>query len=124
MKKVLISYANQRYHDSQVNLYHTALEIGGVDESIAYTDEWLKTTDFWKKNSFILSRPRGAGYWIWKPYIILETFKNLKDGDIVLYSDAGLSVIGNLNPLFEIADTNPNGGIMLFQIPDGHFINT
>ena len=110
MRKVLISYANGRYKRSQDILEQTALDIGGVNKVISYTEDWLKTTEFWKKNSFILNRPRGAGYWIWKPYIIMETFKELSDGDAVMYSDAGISVIGNLNPLFEIAQSGTNGG--------------
>jgi len=124
MKKVLISYCDERYLKSQIQLNDTALNVGMVDDAIGYTESWLTTTDFWKKNQFILSRPRGAGYWIWKPYIILETFKGLVDGDIVLYSDAGMEVIGNLNPLYEIAQKGPNGGKILFQIPDGHLIKT
>jgi len=124
MKKVLISYANARYFKSQNFLEETAKEIGKVDDVKSYTDTWLKTTDFWKKNQFILSRPRGAGYWAWKSYIILETFKELDNDDIVMYSDAGLSVIDNLSPLFKIASGESNNGKILFQIPDGHLIKT
>jgi len=117
MKKVHISYSDERYEKSLNNLGETSKTIGGTNEFIGYKEEWLKTTDFWKKNGFILSRPRGAGYWIWKPYIILETFKNLEDGDVVLYSDAGLSVIGNLNPLYKVAQSDSNGGKIMFKLP-------
>jgi len=117
MKKVHISFADVSHYKSLELLKKTSLEIGGVDEFLAYNDIWIKTTDFWKKNQMILSNPRGYGYWIWKPFIILETFKNLEDGDIVLYSDAGLKVIGNLDPLFEVAQNDPNGGKILFKLP-------
>jgi len=124
MKKVLISFGNDKYLKSQLLLNDTAFQTGKVDDAIAYTKSWLTTTDFYKKNQFILSRPRGAGYWIWKPYLILETFKNLEYDDIVLYSDAGLSVIGNLNPLFEIAQSDSNGGKIVFRLPGGHLNKT
>jgi len=117
MKKVHISYGNEKYYKSLELLKHTSLEIGKTNQFIPFTEQWLKGTDFWTKNSFILNRPRGAGYWIWKPFIILQTFKTLEDGDVVLYSDAGLKVIGNLNPLFEIAQKGPNGGKVLFKLP-------
>jgi len=117
MKKVHISYSDERYANSLANLEKSSLEIGKSDEFIPYTEEWLKSTEFWRKNAFILGRPRGAGYWIWKPYIILETFNKLQDGDIVLYSDAGLSVIGNLTPLYEVATKDSNGGKILFKLP-------
>jgi len=117
MKKVHISYSDERYAKSLENLGKTSLKIGKSDEFIPYKEEWLKTTDFWKKNAFILGRPRGAGYWIWKPYIILEAFEKLEDGDVVLYSDAGLSVIGDLSPLFEVASSKINGGKIMFRLP-------
>ena len=124
MKKVHISFANERYYKSLELLEKTSYDPGKVDLFIGYTFESIKNSEFFKKNHYILSKPRGAGYWIWKPYIILETFNKLQEGDIVIYSDAGLSVIDNLNPLFEIAQTLPNGGIVLFQVPGGHLIRT
>jgi len=46
--------------------------------------------DFWNQyRSFILSNKRGAGYWLWKPFIILEQLKRIGDNDVVLYADAG-----------------------------------
>lgn len=52
-----------------------------------YTSDWLKSTDFYKKNEHILSQEKGAGYWLWKPYIILETLKQIPENDIVFYLD-------------------------------------
>lgn len=117
MKKVLISFGNKEYYKSLDLLEKTALEIGKVDQFIRYTQEWLKSEPFWNKNSFILSRPRGAGYWLWKPYLILKTFEDLSEGDTVLYSDAGLKVIDDLSPLFKIMERKPNGGMIFFKLP-------
>ncbi|MEN8660000.1 MAG: hypothetical protein ABF313_18365 [Marivita sp.] len=44
---------------------------------------------FRSKNAGILSQPRGAGYWMWKPQIILQTLDALEPGDVLVYSDAG-----------------------------------
>jgi len=118
MKKVHISFANEEYYKSLDLLEKTSLEIGKVDSFIRYTQEELKTTEFWNKNLFILSKPRGCGYWCWKPQIILKTFETLETGDVVLYSDAGLKVIDNLNPLFEImTERHPNKGKIIFRVP-------
>jgi len=117
MKKVLITFGDEKYFKSIELLKKTAYETGGVECVQSYSPESLKDGDFWKKNSFILSRPRGAGYWIWKPYIIMRRMETLNDGDIVLYSDAGLKVIDNLDPLFNIAQTDINGGKVLFKLP-------
>ena len=117
MKKVHISFGNEKYYKSLDLLEKTSLEIGKVDQFIRYTQEWLKTEKFWEKNLYILSNPRGAGYWIWKPYIILKTFESLENGDCVLYSDAGLKVIDNLNPLFDVMSNHPNDGKVIFRVP-------
>jgi len=58
MKKTLISFGNEKYYPSLKLLNDTALNVGNVDKFISYTQEELKETEFWKKNSFILSRSR------------------------------------------------------------------
>lgn len=44
---------------------------------------------FKEKNASIWNAKRGAGYWIWKPYIIDKTLNQLKQNDYLLYMDAG-----------------------------------
>jgi hypothetical protein len=117
MKKIHISFGNELYYKSLDLLEETSLNVGKVDKFIRYTQEWLKTENFWQKNLYILLKPRGAGYWIWKPFIILKTFEQLNDGDCVLYSDAGLKVIDNLDPLFRLLKTCPNQGKIFFRVP-------
>jgi hypothetical protein len=117
MKNVHISFANEKYFKSLELLGKTSIEIGKSDEFIGYKPEDLKLDNFWAKNQFILSRPRGAGYWIWKPFLILKTFEKLEEGDVVLYSDAGLKVIDNLIPLYEVAQRCPNNGKVMFKLP-------
>lgn len=118
MKKVHISFANEEYYKSIDELEKTSLEIGKVDSFIRYTKEQLETTDFWKKNFYILNQKRGCGFWLWKKYIILETFKNLDENDIVLYSDAGLRVIGDLSStLFDLFSQRPELSRVIFRVP-------
>lgn len=68
------------------NVYSvTCFKPGNVDEN------------FKTKNRSILSKERGAGYWLWKPYFIDRELNNLPDGDILIYSDAGVEFINNIN---------------------------
>jgi len=106
MKKYAISFANERYFKSLISLQDTMTMIGNVDEYIPYSQEWLKKEPFWNKNSYILTQPRGAGYWIWKPYIILKTMALMEEGDIVLYTDAGVTPLQDLQPLYDLAEKN------------------
>jgi hypothetical protein len=36
--------------------------------------------------------PRGAGYWLWKSYLLKKTFEKMNDGDICVYIDAGCTI--------------------------------
>jgi hypothetical protein len=112
MIKVVCTYGTPDYVKSLELLEKTAYEIGKVDNVYVYTRDWLITTDFYQKN-----QTRGGGFWIYKPYIILKTFESLENGDAVLYSDAGISVIDNLNPLFEVLSNHPNDGKVIFRLP-------
>lgn len=63
-------------------------------ECIPYTLKDLDQSFIDKHSKFIENNPRGYGYWIWKPYIILQTMEKLEYNDILIYSDSG-SIINN-----------------------------
>jgi hypothetical protein len=103
MKKIHIAFANDKFKKSLDILEKTSLSVGGIDKFIRYEPKDLQAENFWQDNQRILSQPLGAGFWIWKPFIILQTMKQLDEGDIILYTDAGMEVLDSLLPLFEIA---------------------
>jgi FkbM family methyltransferase len=82
-------------------------------------DEQDLSWDFRSRHSDILNREtRGFGYWIWKPKVILDAFEDMRDGDSLLYADAGF----HLNPngvsrlkeyVSELHETDD--GILLFK---------
>ena len=89
-KIVAISYGNDIYKKCLEFNKKSALEVAKVDEYYAYGPDDIDQ-DFKEKNNYILSSPRGNGYWIWKPYFILKTLKNkLNNGDYLFYSDAAI----------------------------------
>lgn len=119
---VHISFANLKYYRSLDNLERSSLKIGGVDKFIAYTDQWLMMQEeFEKLHRYILWQKRGYGYWVWKPFIILDALNQMEDGDIVLYTDAGMDVIHNLDPLFDLAEKHD---VALFKIGGDHLNRT
>jgi len=84
----------QNYYDAVNRLINQVKILNIFDKIIGYTDNDLKNdVDFWTKHSnFIENNKRGYGYWLWKPYIIKKTMKNMKDGDILLYLDCGCEI--------------------------------
>ncbi|WP_431216017.1 hypothetical protein ACQ86N_16030 [Puia sp. P3] len=75
--------------------------VAGIDNIRSYDFEDIKKTPFYAENRGILDGPF-MGYWLWKPFIILEALKNAADGDIVVYADSGLEITASLDPLFEL----------------------
>ena len=87
-KIVAISYSNELYKRQLELNKKSAIEVGKVDEFYSYGPDDVDPV-FREKNKDILSRKRGNGYWLWKPYIIYKTIvEKLKYGDYLIYSDA------------------------------------
>jgi len=61
------------------------------DTVTGYTDlDLKKDKKFWKEHGkFISSNRRGYGYYLWKPYLILKRLSEIKDGELLFYTDAG-----------------------------------
>jgi len=116
MRKIVTSYATERYYQAIDSLERTAVRIGKADLFIKYKYDDVKDSKFFQENKHIISRCGNkiceAQYWIWKPFIILEAMKSCDDGDIVLYIDAGMIVVDDLDPLFEIAKNNKDNRIL------------
>jgi hypothetical protein len=113
--KVHISYADGRYLESQEQCRRSALAIGGFDQSIALGRKDLDP-DFLKRNHPILSRPRGAGYWLWKPYVILKTLRSLRPDDWLFYTDAGCLFQRPIQPMIDLESSRiERHGILMFE---------
>jgi len=96
---VLATYCSDNMTISAGKLAESASK-HGVDKTLIYTEESL-SDDFKAHNKDVLSQPRGAGYWIWKPYIIYQTMMLCNSSDIIIYSDAGILFENNINLLIE-----------------------
>lgn len=74
--------------------------------------------DFLKQHGdFISKNPRGYGYWIWKSYIILQNLKELQDGDFLIWSDSGSSILPNgRNMMEELYNFLEKNCIIIFSI--------
>ena len=100
-KIVAISYADEKYIKQLKINELTAINIGKVDEYYKYKFDDIDL-NFKKKNEDILSRKRGNGYWLWKPYIILKAFKEkLNKGDYLIYTDAGIYYLDKVEKIIK-----------------------
>ncbi len=86
---VLLTYATGAFVRGQRTLCASALA-NGFDEVLALGPEALADTAFARENTAVLAQPFGAGYWLWKPWLIREHLRRLGPDDVLVYSDASL----------------------------------
>lgn len=101
--KLLINYANGIFQESQRRNSATGCSIAGFDRAISYGPGDIDAA-FRQKNKQILSAPQGNGYWLWKPYFIEKSLRQLADGELLFYCDSGSHFIDSLAPLFAIPE--------------------
>jgi hypothetical protein len=83
--KVLI-FATDKFKDSQKKLIKH-LDSIGVKNIIELSEKNLPN-EFIEEHKNHFSKKRGFGYWIWKPYIIIQELNKLQDDEILLYIDS------------------------------------
>jgi len=68
---------------------------GFFDRIIIYTEKDFDQ-EFYKKYKKFMLDNTGYGFWIWKSYFIRKTFEIMDVNDILVYADAGCSIIKNI----------------------------
>jgi hypothetical protein len=100
MSVSLVTLSNYLYKDSRQRLIDSAIS-HGIDSVKSLDFEDVKKSDFYQKNENVLSNEKYMGYWLWKPYIILDAIERLNDNDILIYIDAGVEIIDSLESIIE-----------------------
>ena len=52
----------------------------------------MEYAKYGEEHKEIFEYKKGGGYWIWKVQLILQSLRDLDDGDILIYSDSGSSL--------------------------------
>lgn len=80
-----------RYYRALNRICTEAVETKIFDTVTGYTDlDLKKDKEFWKKHGkFLSTHGRGYGCWLWKPYLIIKRLNEIKDGELLFYTDAG-----------------------------------
>jgi len=90
---LLCTFATEEYAGSAELLRSTALAVGKVDGVVVYTPDSVPLSPEF------LPHARGAGLWSWNPTVISKALAETGPGDVVIYSDAGSAIVGDLRPL-------------------------
>ncbi len=93
MRKKFIAYGSNHFIDSSKRIIEEANSLNIFNETKRYTYEDLPIPI--KSSPLFLNEHKG-GFWLWKPYIIYESLRQLNEGDILVYADSGCTLLDNL----------------------------
>lgn len=93
----VVNYANGEPYESyrKINT-RTAKWFGKADRVIEYSSKDIPQS-YKEVYKNIFAYKRGGGLWLWKPYLINKALDEIKDGDWLMYLDAGTTVIRDLH---------------------------
>jgi len=108
--KFFINYAHNFFYESQKKAIDHAKNFGFLCKEYGYND---LDENFKNNNINILNKERGAGYWLWKPYIILDMLNKIDFNDYLVYMDSGAYLIKDVDNYLKCIDDT---GILAFQL--------
>lgn len=115
MKVHYLNYSNRRFY-SQRSIANASAVLFGSFDTITSCDPSVIDPSFASTFSHILSQSRGAGLWLWKPYVILKTLRKISDGDYLFYSDSGVFFYSSIYPIISTL-ISLNQDIGCFELP-------
>lgn len=112
---VSINFSDKNYEVQRKYNTQTAYSKGKVDKVIEYSPLDIDEK-FREDNSAIFSYERGAGLWLWKPYFILKTLRELEEGDYLFYCDSGAFYINKVQYLVDVLEKSKQS-VLGFEQP-------
>lgn len=124
-KRIFLTFGGPTYNYRNRSKIVTeqAKKCNWFTDCIGLNDDFLRLSPFFATShmEFLETNQRGYGFWLWKPYIIKTFLDKLREGDVLVYADAGCTNNPTGSPRFNeylnILDTNEdNYGIISFQL--------
>jgi len=97
-----VTYADGQMSKSAMLAQKSALK-HGCNFSV-FMNEKSISAEFYNLNKSILDQNRGAGYWLWKPYIINKMLNRINENEYLVYTDAGVEFVNDISILINKMD--------------------
>jgi hypothetical protein len=91
----LVSFADGHFKNRRNGFIDEAEKMDIFSSINVFTFDKLDLDYQSAHHEFIYANPKGFGYWIWKPQIIMQQLAQIPENDILVYMDAGFE----LNPV-------------------------
>lgn len=86
-----VSYAARRFASREEEVTREARQSAYFQSFVCHTEDSVEPT-FKERHRGVWQGAPGAGYWIWKPHILLKELRALRDNDVLVYFDSGCSL--------------------------------
>jgi hypothetical protein len=83
------SFADRRFKKSLERISNEAHAFRFFKEVFCWNEDDLEDAFWHQHSSFILKSPRGFGYYIWKPQVVLQALERMPEGAVLVFADAG-----------------------------------
>jgi len=114
MKIHLVTYGDEVYTDLKNDFLKSAAESTFFDQIYSFSNLDIDP-NFYKNVYEPLMTFRGGGYWIWKPYFVKLVLDQLREGDLLIYCDAGSHINGKgyqrFSDYIKMAAASPTGTV-------------
>jgi len=110
----------QTYRDAVKRISGQAYRSGWFDAIYPVTDDEIFNinNDWTERNrDFIFRNKRGYGYWIWKPFLIMELMRRINYGDLLVYADAGAELnVNGSRRFYELQELASQNDVVVFEL--------
>jgi hypothetical protein len=83
----LLSFADEKFTNAQKRLEKNRVKFGYADSHLMAGPDELRAADLFKANPQFNPSQKGFGYWLWKPFLMIRSLKQLPPGGVLLYLD-------------------------------------
>lgn len=89
---IYATYADGRFERNLRANARFARILGGARQTVLLTRRDLVASAIYPPHRDIFDAPRGAGYWAWKPWTILQAMDRAGADDVIFYQDCGFGL--------------------------------
>ena len=95
--RIVATFSSVNYEKVQEKACEEALNSNttGIDVCFTFNQSFIDA-EFRKRNERIFNENRGAGLWLWKPYILLKILLAMDETDVLLYQDVDWLLAGSI----------------------------
>ena len=117
-----ITYGNRKYRKAKERIRREAEEMGCFNGGITLYGPENLSDEFKNATKGVIDQGRGGGYWIWKPFVIMDALSKANENDIVVYADSGCTLhksgLSRFNEYIDMISSSTGKSVLAMKLRD------